>query len=80
MNLDLSAATWKRVVRTFVAAFLGVYGAPAILGALAGSQPVDINAARAAAVAGLAAVVSLVWNAVLDPSPIPSLNPDAPVE
>lgn len=78
MNLDLSSATWKKVVRTFVAAFLSVYAAPALIGAASGSQPLDTNALRAAAVAGIAAVISLVWNAVLDPSPIPSLNPNPP--
>jgi hypothetical protein len=76
VNLDLSAATWKKVVRVFVYSFLGVYGAPAIIGALAGSQPVDVNALRSAAVAGLVAVIALFWNAVMDPSPIPSLNPE----
>lgn len=75
-KIDLSANTWKRVARTFVAAFLAVYPASAIIGAAAGSQPVDVNAARAAAVAGLAAVVTLIWNAVLDPSPVPSLKAD----
>jgi len=80
MNIDLSASTWKKVVRVFVYAFLGVYGAPAIIGALSGSQPVDVNALRAAAVAGLVAVIGLFWNAVMDPSPIPSLNPDNPAE
>jgi hypothetical protein len=68
VNLDLSAATWKKVVRVFVYSFLGVYGAPAIIGALA--------ALRSAAVAGLVAVIALFWNAVMDPSPIPSLNPE----
>lgn len=76
MNIDLSAATWKKVVRVFVYAFLAVDPAPALIGALSGSQPLDVGALRAAAVAGVAAVVALVWNAVLDPSPIPSLNPD----
>lgn len=80
MNIDLSAATFKKVVRVFVYAFLGVYGAPAIIGALSGSQPVDVNALRAAAVAGLVAVIALFWNAVMDPSPVPSLNPEGPAE
>ena len=75
MNIDLSAATWKKVVRTFVAAFGGVYGVPALIGAAAGSQPLDTTALRAAAVAGAAAVITLVWNAILDPSPVPSLKP-----
>lgn len=80
MNIDLSAATWKKAVRVFVYAFLGVYGAPALVGALSGSQPLDTTALRAAAVAGLIAVIALFWNAVMDPSPIPSLNPDTPSE
>jgi len=75
VNIDLSAATWKKAVRVFVYAFLGVYGAPAIIGALSGSQPVDVNALRAAGVAGLIAVIGLFWNAVMDPSPVPSLKP-----
>lgn len=68
-----------RGIRTFVAAFLAVYGAPAIIGAASGSQPIDTNALRAAAVAGIAAVISLLWRAFLDPSPLPSLkDPDQP--
>lgn len=74
MNLDFSPATWKKVTRTFVGGFIAVYGVPAILGAAAGSQPIDTNALRAAAVAGFAAVISLIWNSVLDPSPVPSLR------
>ena len=80
MNIDLSAATFKKVIRVFVYAFLGIYGAPALIGAASGSQPLDVNALRSAAVAGLVAVIALFWNAVMDPSPIPSLNPDAPAE
>jgi xanthine/uracil/vitamin C permease (AzgA family) len=68
-----------RGIRTFVAAFLAVYGAPAILGAASGSQPIDTNALRAAAVAGIAAVISLVWRAFIDPLPIPTLADKNPV-
>ena len=75
MNIDLSAATWKKVVRVFVYAFLGVYGAPALIGAASGSQPIDVSALRVAAVAGIVAVIALFWNAVMDPSPVPSLKP-----
>ena len=75
MNIDLSASTWKSVVRVFVYAFLAVEPIPALLGIASGSQPVDLGALRGAAVAGLAAVVALVWNAVVDPSPVPSLKP-----
>jgi predicted MFS family arabinose efflux permease len=71
--LGITSETVKRAVRTFVQAFLAVYGAPAIIGALSGSQPVDVNALRAAAVAGIAAVLAALWHAYLDPSPIPSL-------
>ena len=77
MNVDLSAATWKKAVRVFFYAFVAAYPVPVILGNLSGSQPVDVNGLRAAAVAGIAAVVALFWNAVMDPSPIPSLNPEA---
>lgn len=76
MNIDLSAATWKKVIRVFVFAFLAVDPAPALIGILSGSQPLDVGALRAAAVAGLAAVITFFWNAVMDPSPIPSLNPE----
>ena len=75
MTFDFSAATLKKGVRVFVAAFLATYPAPAVLGTLTGSQPVDVSALRAAAVAGLAAVVIVFWNAVMDPSPVPSLKP-----
>lgn len=77
MTVDLSAATWKKAVRVFVFAFLAVDPAPALIGVLSGSQPLDVGALRAAAVAGVAALVAFFWNAVMDPSPVPSLNPDA---
>lgn len=63
-----------RGLRTFIAAFLATYPAPAILGALSGSQPIDTTALRAAAVAGLAAIVSVAWRLWIDPSPMPSLR------
>ena len=69
----VSKSALIRAIRTFVAAFLATYPAPLIIGALSGSQPIDTSALRAAAVAGLAAIVSYLWRAVLDPSPIPSL-------
>lgn len=72
--MKLDSTTLKRAVRTFVAGFLGVYGLPALLGVVTGSQPLDTTALRAAAAAGLAAAVALVWNAWLDPSPLPSLK------
>jgi hypothetical protein len=70
--LYLSAA--KRAVRSFVVAFLAIYPAPAVLGALSGSQPLDTSAARAAAVAGIAAVAAYVWRAFIDPIPVPTLS------
>lgn len=73
----MSSATLKsgliRAVRTFVAAFLAIYPAPAILGALSGSQPIDTNALRSAAVAGIAALVSFAWRTLIDPLPVPTL-------
>jgi hypothetical protein len=78
-NVDW-ADTARKTARTFVFAFLAVYPAPAIIGALSGTQPLDTSAVRAAAVAGLAAVISVVWRVVVDPSPIPSLAPKADAE
>jgi hypothetical protein len=75
VNFDFSVSTLKKGVRVFVYAFLGVYGAPALIGALSGSQPLDTTALRAAGVAGIIAVIALFWNAVMDPSPVPSLKP-----
>lgn len=63
-----------RGVRTFVQAFLGVWGVPQILDALAGSSPVDVSALRSAAVAGFAAVIAVLWRAYIDPSAVPSLR------
>ena len=62
-----------RGIRTFVAAFLAIYPASNIIGAFSGSQPLDTSALRAAAVAGVAALVSLVWRAFIDPLPVPTL-------
>jgi hypothetical protein len=78
VKLDFSPATWKKVVRTFVAAFVGLYGGSNLIGVISGSQPLDPTALRAAAAAGFIAVVTLLWNAFLDPSPVPSLrvNPE----
>jgi hypothetical protein len=76
VNIDLSAATWKKVVRVFVQAFIGLYGGTNLIGLIAGSQPVDVGALRAAAAAGFVAVITFLWNAVYDPSPVPSLKVD----
>jgi len=75
VNFDFSVATLKKAVRVFVYAFLAVYGVPQILAAASGSAPIDTTALRAAAVAGIAALIGYVWNAVMDPSPVPSLKP-----
>ena len=77
MNPNLKSAL-IRGVRTFIAAFIAVYPAPAILGALSGSQPLDTSALRAAAVAGVAAIVSLVWRLFIDPLPVPTLADKTP--
>ncbi len=62
-----------RGIRTFVVAFLAILPAPALLGELAGSQPIDTSAWRAAAVAGFAALLSLIWRVFIDPIPVPTL-------
>lgn len=67
-------SAFKRAVRTFVIAFLAIYPASALIGAASGSQPVDTNALRAAAVSGVAAVIALVWRAFIDPLPVPTLS------
>ena len=63
-----------RGVRTFVAAFLAIYPAPAIIAWASGSELLDTSALRSAGVAGIAAVISLLWRAFLDPSNVPSLR------
>jgi hypothetical protein len=72
----LNANLLKKVIRVFIFAFIAVDPLPALLGVLSGSQPLDTSALRAAAVAGAAAVVALLWNLIMDPSPIPSLKID----
>ena len=64
----------KRVVRTGVMAFIGVYGGANLINLLGGSSSFNVSLARSAGAAALAAVVSLLWNALLDPSPVPSLR------
>lgn len=61
----LDKDVWTRAVKTFVAAFLAVWGVPAILGYVLGSQPVDVGTVRAALVAGFAAVITYFWNLFL---------------
>lgn len=73
---DLKAAAF-RAVRTFIQAFVAVYPVAKVLDAATGSTPVDLGLTRAAAVAGIVAVVSFVWRAYVDPSGVPSLrDPD----
>lgn len=64
-----------QAVRFFIAAFVAVYPAPAVLGALSGSQPLDTNALRAGAVAGIAAVVAFAWRAWAPQTPLTDKNP-----
>lgn len=64
LNL-LDKDVWIRVTKTFVAAFLGVWGLPAILGTITGSQPLDVGVLRAAASAGIVAALTYLWNLYL---------------
>src|SRR5207237_7971384 len=64
----------KRAVRTFVIAFLAIDPASNLIGTVSGSQPLDTSALRAAAAAGFAAVIALVWRAFIDPLPVPTLS------
>lgn len=59
----VTSAEVKAAVVTFVAAFLAVEPAANLIGMASGSQPVDVNTLRAAAVAAIAAVIAFVWNA-----------------
>jgi hypothetical protein len=63
----------KKVVRIFAYAFIGLYPVNNLIGNLSGSQPIDVTALRAAGAAGVIAVLGFIWNAFVDPSPIPSL-------
>lgn len=70
-----------RAVRAFVTAFIVLEPVSNIIGAASGSQPLDISAVRAAAVAGLIAAGSFVWRTFIDPLPVPTLadkNPAPP--
>ena len=73
----LTKSALIRAIRTFVAAFLALVPGPALIGWASGSTPIDTTALRGAAVAGIAAVISFFWRALLDPSPIPSLKDPA---
>lgn len=72
--MKFDVVTLKRVVRVFIATFVASYGGANLIAALGGSAVFDYSALRAAAVSGLVAVAVLFWNAVLDPSPVPSLE------
>lgn len=58
-----------RAVRTFVTVFAATLGGVQ-------ADALDLNAAKAAAIAAGSAAIAVVWRLVLDPSPIPSLNPE----
>ena len=62
MTPSITTAEVKAAVITFVAAFLAVEPVSNLIGIASGSQPVDVSALRAAAVAGVAAVIALVWH------------------
>jgi hypothetical protein len=64
----------KRVVRTAAMSFIGVYGGANLVNAVGGSAAFNVSLAKSAAAAALVAVVSLLWNLFLDPSPVPSLE------
>lgn len=66
-----------RAIRGFVIAFIAVYPASNLIGAASGSQPVDLHALRAAAVAGLVAVGLFLWR-LIDKLPIPTLADKPP--
>lgn len=73
--LDLSAATWKKAIRLAAYAFIALYPVSNVIGNVTGSQPVDVSALKAAAGAAVVAAIGVLWNAIADPNPIPSLNP-----
>ena len=60
-------------IRAFVAGFIVVYPASNVIGAASGSQPLDVGALRAAAVAGLFALAMFIWRGFIDPIPVPTL-------
>jgi hypothetical protein len=55
-----------------------VWGVPQLLAWISGSTPLDVTALRAAAAAGIAAVIAFLWRTFLDPSGVPSLVDDNP--
>jgi hypothetical protein len=78
-NVDAKGVA-RRVIRTFLQAFIATYGGANLIAALGGSEEFDVSLLRSAAVSGLVALASLIWNTVLDPSPIPSITPPAEPE
>jgi hypothetical protein len=64
-------------IRFFVVAFVAVYPASNLIGYASGSQPLDLAALRAAAVAGMVAVGGFIWRAWVPQSPLTDKNPAA---
>lgn len=67
-----------QAIRYFIVGFIAVYPASQLIGAASGSQPLDLHALRAAAVAGLIAAGGFIYRFFVDPLPVPTLA-DRPV-
>lgn len=61
----ITLAEVKAAIVAGVVAFLAVEPASNLLGMITGSQPVDVSTLRAAALAGVTAIVAFVWHAVI---------------
>lgn len=66
-----------QAARFFVAAFVVVYPAPNVIGALSGTEPLDLAALRAACVAGAIGALGFVWRAWVPQTPLTDHNPPA---
>lgn len=64
-----------QAVRFFIAAFVAVYPASQLIGVASGSQPLDVGALRAGAVAGIVAVIGFAWRAWAPQTPLTDKNP-----
>ncbi len=64
----------KRILRTAVMTFIGVYGASNIINVVSGTSTFDASLARAAGAAAAVSIVTALWNIFLDPSAVPSLR------
>lgn len=64
-----------QAARWFVGGFIVVYPAPNVIGALSGTEPLDLAALRAALVAGGMAVVGFAWRAWAPQTPLTDRNP-----